>query len=197
MKKLIALLLAILMVFALGACGGESGGNGGNGGNGGSNDNYEAAINTFLEVKYNNAADKIEGLVPEKFWKFYEENYNMPRKSVIDEAKYVIGQTQIELKEQFGDDYKVTPTLSDVEKVTGDKLSKIAAAFEEQKGIKASDIKDAYELKLSVACNGGDTWEEFEIGVIKIDGAWYCVGWDIYDEGTAVRFLMEEIPFAG
>ena len=186
MKKLFALLLAIVMVFALGACGGESGGNGGAKGN------YKDAINLFLDVKYNNAEDKIEELAPETFWEFYETTYNMPKKSMIDEIKYVIEQTEIELKDHFGEDYNLTPTFSEATEVSKENLAKISAAFEEQKGIKAADIKGAYEVTVNASFNNSEAWEEFKVGVIKIDGNWYCAAWDIYDEGTAVRFMLEE-----
>ena len=193
MKKVFALLLAIAMVFALGACGGKSGGGIG----GGSNGDYKAAINLFLKVKYENAADKIEDLAPKTFWDFYEDTYNMPRKSMIDEIKYVIEQTEIELIDHFGKGYKMKVTMSQESEVSKDDLSKIAAAFEQQKGIKAADIKGAYKVNVSVAFDGQNAWEEFTVGAVKIGKTWYAANWDIYDEGTAVRFMMEELPFAG
>ena len=196
MKKVFAIVLAIAMMFAFAACGEKDGGEGGGEG-GGSNGNYKAAIDLFLSVKYENAADKIEQLMPETFWKFYEEQTQMPRTTFIDETKYVIGQTQIEISDQFGDDYKLTPTMTEAVKVSADNLKTIAAAFELQKGIKAANIKEAYELNVTIIFNNQYEWEDFDVGVIKIDNTWYCAEWAIYEGGAAVNFLLEEIPFAG
>jgi len=184
MKKLLAFSLVMLMLFGLVACGG--------GGGGGTD--YKAAVELMINSKYGIVQDKLETIVPAAYWTLYEQN-GMPRSSLIDEAKWNINETYKSYSEYLGD---FTATVEITESTKGN-LDKVKAMLEEQKGIKASDVTDAYELKLTVKLTGtsGTASEDATTKVVKISGSWYCVDWMIYDEGGYITFELENMPMYG
>lgn len=179
MKKIIALLLVAVMVLPMAACGGAGGGSG-----------YEAAIDLLVETQYQNGADKLEKLAPEMFWNFYETNYGMPRSSMINEATWAVNANYESLTYSYGENFTAKGEIVSAENYSADDMDKIKSAFAEQKGITKDNLTDAKKVTVKIMIN--DTLnEQFEIGVVKIGNAWYCVQIYIWDEGCSVMFFIE------
>ena len=208
MKKVLAFLLVLVMMFCVVACcEGEETNNGGNGGNGGNTsqsggnnkgDDYKAAINLFMDVKYKGNEGAIESLAPEAYWAFYETGSGMTRGSMIDEIKYAVKESYESCKYAYGDDFTLTIDFTGETKVSANDLEKITAAFDEQKGIDKSKIGSAYTIDVKLTFSGTETVEEqIQVSVIKVDKTWYCAEWMIWDEGTYATFLIESMAFVG
>lgn len=219
MKKLLALLLAIVMVLSLAACGGDedknNGGNnegannqGGNnegannqGGNneGGNNqggesqaqDTYQAAIERLVKCSLMGDLEGLEKLAPEDFWKFYEQT-GMPRKSMIDEAAYSCGVMNEAVKEQYGDKVTYTINITAKEDFDAAMMATIAACLKEQKGIPEDKFTAGCQVTADVSLKGNDEGvQTIETAVLQIDGQWYCASAMIWDEGAYVAFEIE------
>lgn len=183
MKKTFALLLVLVALFSFVSCG--------NGG-GGAEEGYKKAVELLAEVEYGGATDKLESLAPELFWDYYEKTYAMPRKSMLDEVAWAVEQTNTQLEELYGADFGMAVEITQATEADAELLSKIGAAFAEQKGIEAEKIKGAYTLKAKVTFNGSSTGEEeLDLQVVKIEDTWYCAEWYFYDEGGYVVFTVE------
>ena len=151
---------------------------------------YTAAVDNLIQVKYNGKSDDLEALAPQSFWSFYENNYSMPRDSLINEAKYTVESTKENLKYAFGESFTLTHEITKATEVSADQLSKIAAAFAEQKGV--DNITAIYVLNIAVSFGGSTPGvEEFEISAARIGDNWYFVEWNIWDEGCYVMFFIE------
>lgn len=209
MKKVIAWLLLLVMVLSLTACGKSGSKADDKAGNGSEvssdaggksdkkdkpskkDDGYKAAVELLADVQYLGSTDKLEQLAPEAFWTFYESN-GMPRSSMLAEAEYAVGDTNYWMKEMYGADFTLSTEITQADEVSDDELSKIAAAFAEQKGIDASWVKAAYTLSVTVTLKGTTTGQEaLIVPVVKIQDTWYCADWSIWDEGSYVAFAVE------
>ena len=182
MKKILAMLLSAVILLSFASCNGA----------GGSEAGYKAAVDLLTETQYGGETDKLEKLAPEDFWEFYETSYSMPRKSMLDEAAWAVESTNQNYKTVYGENYTASADITEANKADSELISKIGAAFGEQKGIAADRIKDAYTLKVKVTLSGTtSSEEEIEVQVVKIDDSWFCCTWYIYDEGSYVSFAIE------
>lgn len=195
MKKVLAVLLVLMMTFSFAACGeGEEGGSGS--GSGGKGNNYKAAVELLADAMYRGNKDVIESLAPKAVWDYYEQN-GMAKDYMKQAAEYVVGANNENYKAQFGADYTVTLEITD-SAVSAADVTRIGEALSEQKGIDKNKVTAAYSLQVKVVFHGTEPGEDaMDIGVVKIDGTWYCVDLQIYDEGVSVGFCLEEMAFAG
>ena len=178
MKKILALLLAVLMLFALAACGEDSkSGDGDKGGNGGDkttaskeDTSYESALKDFMQGffgfdtdKLNNSAPAIvldEGTLYEAKWAAENNNY--------EEMYYLIG----------GD------FTMEVTKIVKGELSDSDKALVIAKyGEMSMNAQDAVVLTVTVKFEGNGVTEEqnLDAQMVKIDGVWYVAEWQLYE----------------
>lgn len=199
MKKILSILLVLVMVFSFAACGDgeETAGGGGNGGAGGnSGNNYKAAVELFADAMYRGNKAVIESLAPKALWDYYQQN-GMTKDSLIETAEYVVGAYNENYKAQFGDDYTVTLEITE-SAISAADVTRIGETLSQRYGINKSKVTAAYSLQVKVVFRGAEPGEDaMDIGVVKIDGAWYCVDLQIYDEGVSAGFCLEEMAFGG
>ncbi len=195
MKKVFAFLLVLVMAFSFAACGegeDDSGGGSGEGSGGGKGNSYKDAVELYVDAMYRGDKAHIESLAPNAFWTKMESGGGS-KDYILEELKYVSGAYNENYKNQFGDDYTVTVAITET-KVDGDKLGKLAAAFAEQKGINKDKVTAAYDVVVKITFNGTEPGEDqLDMGVVQIDGTWYCAEWMSYDDVFAVSFALESM----
>lgn len=215
MKRALAWLLVLVMLLSLAACGkgddqsatgnttpaqnqgNNAGTNEGNNGGteappasnegGSSVTDYTAAVDNLIQVMYNGKKDNLEGLAPEDFWKFYEA-YGTPRSALLDQAEYTVEDSQLGLQYAFGESYALSYEIKSAEQVDADTLSKIAAAFKQDKGV--DGITAVYAFHILVSVNGTPI-DEFEVSGAWIKDNWYFITWNLWEGGVYGSFFIE------
>ena len=180
MKKILALLLALIRVFALAACGegGKDDGKDKGGDKGGNqtttapkgDEGYVAAVKDFMQgffgfdtSKLDNSAPAIfldEGTLYEAKWAAENNNY--------EEMYYIIG----------GDFTMDVTKVVKGELSDGDK-AKVIAKYAEM----SLTAEDAVVVTVTLKFEGNGTTEEqdLEAQMVKIDGVWYVGEWMLYE----------------
>ena len=183
MKKIFALMLAVLMLVTLAACG-DNGGAGGNGGNGGS-EKYAEALQSFMEAYYGVDTSKLQPSAPASIW---EDNPYL-----INDASWLAESNHEEMAYLAGENFTVTVKNASKTDVTGDALESLKAAFAQQKGIDAGECKAFAVVSASVEIAGdlGSDTVSIEAKMAKIGDTWYVAEWYDYDGGYYVMFKVE------
>ena len=173
MKKILALLLAMVMIFALAACGGDDSNDGGNGGNGGGSqqgdDAYVQALSDFLQGYYGFDDAKLDAAAPAGF---LDEMFQ-------EEVKRVADLNYEDKSYEVGGDFTISLKETTKNELSGDAKAALIAVFGNY-GIAAEDV---LALTANVEYNVGGTaqaqTEEYKM--VKVGGKWYVAEWIEYE----------------
>ena len=184
MKKILALMLAVLMVFALAACG-ENQDPANNPNGPATADDFKPALQSFMDAYYGVDISKLQSTAPASVWAANEY--------LIEEAKWLAESNHQEMAYMAGENFTVTVKSASKTDVTGDELAAVKAAFTEQKNIAESDLKAVITVTASVEIAGdlGSETVDLNAQMVKIGDTWYVVEWYVYDEGSYVLFKVE------
>ena len=188
MKKLLALLLALVMILSLAACGSED-----------DDDDresrkskksketteavkvesgsYEDAIELVLKLYTADLSKSdFEKMLPADFWAYMESEENM----TIDECYEMVADGMDEqyeyMEEMYGKDFKVTYEILNKEKAPEEDVADFLETMEDMYGLDADDFGDAYEIQFSATVSGseGEDTQEMDMGFIEYKGQWYA-----------------------
>lgn len=167
MKKLLALLLAMVMVLCLfAAC--DSGDDDDSESKGGNS--YEDVVETLImPMEGTFTKQALKNSRPEEYW---EEN---DLDEEWENAEAVMEDTRERMKDYFGGDFEVAYEITDKEKLEEDDLTEIRERLSARFNISEEDIEEVYDLTVELTYTGEDK-EENETANIKavcIRGTWY------------------------
>lgn len=201
MKRLLALLLALVMILALAACGEDKKDDGKDDKDKTSDnatkddgsktttpstpavdDSYLEALQLFMDGFYGIDTDNLALAAPESLWA--ENEYLMNDAVWLAESNY---ETMASLA---GEDFTVTIKDSAKSAVSDADRAAVIAAFDEQKGITLEDLA-IVTATVDIAGSVGSDSVPLEANMVKIDGEWYVAEWYVYDEGCYVMFKVE------
>lgn len=169
MKKILALLLAVLMLFALAACG-ETGSNGGNGGNNQKGDTaYVQALSDFLLGYYGIDASKLDAAAPEGF---LDEMFR-------EEVKRVAALNYEDKTYELGGDFTVTLKDTAKKELSADAKTAIIAAFGQYEIVAEDVLTLTAQVEYNVGGNAQVQTEEYKM--VKVGGKWYVAEWMEYE----------------
>ena len=207
MKKLLALLLAMIMVvsmLALASCGSsddddddddekteetkkdkddDDDKNNDDDKKAEDDSDYEDAVELFVDVFYKGKTDKIKKVFPKAMIEYAAEDEGVTEQDIydmfIEQADSVVEAAEA----RFGEDYKVTYKITDSEKVGKSDLKDIKE-FLSENGVDEDDVTEAYAITIELKIKGEDDENSNEIktNAIKIDGNWYISGILGYDD---------------
>ena len=218
MKKLLALLLALVMILSLVACGTSTENDGDknssnpttnsttptgtnptgatnptNSNNSAANDNgYETAVKLFAEVQHFGSSDKIESLAPAAYWS-YQESKSF-KAELLQSAKYAADAYYTNNKNQFGDDFTLNVAIANKTDYTASEVTAIANLLKTQYNIDAATVTAACKLTAQLTFAGTEPGtDEMNFSVVKIGDTWYCVDYAV----SYISFAIEELAFGG
>ncbi len=179
MKKLFALLLALIMVFTLAACGEKSD----DGDKAGKPEApAEASYLTPLEIniamRLEGKFDTLETALPQVTWDWYVKEYGYSKKDVIDNMKMQHESRPIQLKAEYGEDMTVTYTVTSDTAMESDDLTKIAQKLKNLYKLDETKITEGRNLVYDVILSGSKKETKssnIPFAVVKFDGVWYHV----------------------
>ena len=199
MKKLFALLLAVVMTLSLCACGGGK---------------PEEAAEKFAKAMIENDVKALYGMWcynAEKLMKESVEEYAEDEDEMFEMFEYVYGaeieswddlydamqeSTEEDLIDTYGEDYKIKVEIDDEDKMDEGDIDDVKDALEDDyedyiDEDKLDKVKKGYIYTVIVTIEGEEDEQEFEyeVSVIKYDGEWKIADYedkteyeDDYDE---------------
>jgi hypothetical protein len=154
---------------------------------------YKKAVKNYVDVEYKYVVSKskIESLAPKEYWEYYEDEYDEDLDDVVDEYEDYADEKIEYLDDEFGDDWRVTYKIEDKEKISDSKLKKIARALHDDYDIKKSSVKKGFDIELELEIKGSEDDDDGDddIAVLKIDGKWYPVYYEIDGDECSVYFV--------
>ena len=162
MKKLLALMLALLMVFAMVACDSSSGG-GGKGSGGGGN-SAKSIAQAFADAFESGKVSKIEKLLHKDYLEAEEitSDYFTNWENEIKDVQYTI-------------------KLGDGRDLNDDEMEELCEGYQEYYGLEVEEAQ-VFETEATMEYDGETDSASPKIYVIKIDGEWYldAAGMDLF-----------------
>ncbi len=170
MKKLLALVLSLVMIFSLVGCSDKKDEKE-------DKDSPATAVKNYVDVMLKGNAKKLKSLAPAEFWEYLEDEEDLTLDDCTERFEEGYEMTQEYLKEEFGDDYKISHKVNGKEELSEKKLAKIADGLNENYGISTKKVTKAYEMEVEVSIKGSDDDDEVELTLIvaKIGSKWYPV----------------------
>lgn len=168
MKKLLALLLAVLMLFALAACGEKDDDDDKK--SGGKNDNsYMKVVEDFVQGYFGVDPSKLDNAAPAGYM---DEMF-------LEEAKRNAELNYQGLEYMVGENATVTVKESKPVDLSADAKKSIKAAFSEYQ-INAEDVM---LLNVTIEIKGSDDTQtdNDEVKLVKVGGKWYVAEWYEYE----------------
>ena len=151
MKKLFAILLALVMVFALVACGEDSKNPGNNNNPSSTEAAYKSAVEMFANARFHGDTSKIEEMAPAAFWSYNEEYNKYPKEYMIESIEWSITNTYDGYQYAYGADYTISVTMEEKDAFADADIALIKEALQQQKGIEAGQIGDVKRVAVAVA----------------------------------------------
>lgn len=172
MKKLLALLLAIVMIMSFAACNSEKD----NDNNQKSSNSYNTALNNYQAV-LNGNAEKLTSLAPNEIWEWAEENGNVTQTDVKRVYKDQYEDLKEELEEEFGKNTTIKITVTDKKEMSKKDIHEIGESLEASYDLDGGEITAGWEIDAEIAYKGKDdnTEIETELHIVKIGNQWYVV----------------------
>lgn len=161
---------------------------------------YEDAV-SLLEDMYNGKLKSLEGLAPESYWAWAEEqcedeDVKFDMDEIMDQYEDWYDSYMESNEDEFGDDIKLSVEIDDEEELDEDDLEKITDALEDQYDIDPKDVDEGWVLDVTMTIEGDEDDDSMgmEMYAVKIDGAWfmltsYEVGNDLHVSFPAEMFL--------
>ena len=181
MKRIIALILALLLLCGLTACGESSTKTKKK------KETWKTTFNNFVAVTFEGNVDKLEKLAPEEYWIWYEDEYGLD----LDDIKEEIEDNQEELEDEYGKNISVTIDVEKEKQLSDKKVENIANALEDQYDIDAKSVTEVIEIKGVITIKGTEDEEDedVELTFAKIGKSWYMISFYEYDGEYYVSFL--------
>lgn len=188
MKKLLALLLALVMVLSFAACGSEDDDDDSRSSRRSRKDKtsqedpqepvsagYEAAIKRIVNVmSCDISKNELKKMFPQECWDYFEEEEDMTLDDCYDMISESLKEQKEDLEDEFGKDFEVSYKILGKNDVPEDEMDEFKGIVDEMYGIKASAIGDCYEIELELTISGTEEeTDEDSWHVVEIDGVWY------------------------
>ena len=188
MKKLLALLLALVMVLSFAACGSE-------------NDDDDRESRKSKKSKETTGAEKVESgsyedaielvlklytadlsksdfekMLPADMWAYLEDEEGLTADDCYDMVTEDMDEQREYMEELYGKNYTVTYEILNKEKASESEIEEFLETMEEKYGLDPDDFGDAYEIEFSATVSGSEDEEtqEMEMGFVEYKGAWYA-----------------------
>lgn len=203
MKKLFALLLALVMVLALAACGEDSPKTTKNNNDKDDTKNttvpsapttapttdgedvppakpdYLIPLEAYIGMKFRGEFDGLEQRMPQVTWDWYKREIQYTPQMVIDNMKMQFATKPAQLKGEYGEDCQVTYAITLADAIGSVDLYTIALQLQTlYTQMDVSKVTEGMFLKYDLTFAGSlkeHTSEGIDYAVIKYDGVWYHV----------------------
>ena len=169
MKKLIvfATLLALILTAFAGCSDSKSKGGSS------SNSSPEAAVENYVMILYGQdepSKSELKALYPAAMW---EARGGFDYEDLMEDRI----ETVESLKNEYGDDYKVSCEILGKEKMDKDMLEEGREAFDEQ-GMNGKKLTDAYTVEYEITFKGSESENSWVASAtaFKYEGKWYVGG---------------------
>lgn len=145
---------------------------------------YDKALDNYFSVYVSGKDGRIKRLAPAQYWEWLEQEKGITVDEVRENFAATFPKKQAELEKTVGEKVKYTYSIKNESKLKDQKLKDLSDSFERY-GIEEDDIKEAYQVNLSVTYSGSkrSVTKNNSGYVVKISGNWYLY-WD-QDDGTA------------
>jgi len=154
---------------------------------------YKKPIDNLIAVTFKGKADKIETLAPDEYWDYYEEEYGVDIRDIIDEYEDEYENELDDLVDLLGEDISVDYEIEDKVKLSNTKVSKIADYLSDKYSIRSNKVKKAYKLEVELTIEGDEDEKttDMDIYVVQIAGKWYPIEYSSYGGEVKVNFITE------
>ncbi len=146
-----------------------------------SSSGYKKAVDKYIDFCVKFDLNNIEDQVPEAYWDYIEEEYDVTLKDVKNQIKDL--EDDYDEVKEYLKDYKISYEITDEDECDEDDLDDIRDDIKDNYGISKKDIKEAIILEIEISTENkedeDDSYtEEITCIAVKIDGAWYLVDED-------------------
>jgi len=163
MKRVLAMVLA--MVLVLSGCGGG-------GGSGGSGKSYDSALKLYAKVLDGSLTEKdLERIYPEEYWDTLADNETMTPEEMWELLESLLKSVWSNMDDLFGEGYRVTYKVTDEEPIDEDDDRWPGY------GMDPDEISKAYAIEVEYTIKGSKEQMTMEAEGIayRYDGQWYAI----------------------
>lgn len=137
---------------------------------------YKGALNDYFDAICDKDGEAyLEATTPEDIIKYLDKEEDYDRDDQESDAKDTVKRKYSGLKEEFGNDIKISYKVTDKDKVDKDDIDDLNDLLEDEYDDLKIKVKAAYELELELKIKGDDDKEdeiEADAYVCKINGDW-------------------------
>lgn len=172
MKKLFALLMAVMMVLAMAACSAPAAPEEPK-----VVSEYFDPLSNMIDVMYRGKTDKVEAQAPAMYWDWLKAETGKDMDAVIDEAKANWETRKAELEEKYGANFQVRTEMKAETDLTEEELDTIAESLKKFDGFERDALTAGKRLPYQLFIEGSKYMEQptAEIIVVQYDEVWYQV----------------------